>query len=457
MSPDAIDALCRHAVQTPSDAIPRAARDAARTFLLDSLGVGVAGSRGPFVDALCEVSAGRPESRILGRRERLPAGGAALVNAYQVHNSEFDCIHEAAVVHPMAVLAGTVLAWIDRQAQRGEAPTGGDALLAALVLGVDVACHVGVAARSPMRFFRPATAGSLAATAAVGRLCGFDSERLVNAMGINLGQICGTMQAHSEGSPVLAMQAGFNARNALLACDLAARGVPGPHHVLQGPFGYFALFEGEHDLQPVLAQLGRRWRITEVAHKPYPSGRATHGIIDACVQLSREHGFTGADVEAVLARVPPLTHRLVGRRPHAHMPVNYARLCGAWAAACALLAGTVGLDDFAPAALCDPARLALARRIDVAADGNSDPNALTPISVQVLLRDGSRVARTLDVVYGNPARPMARAAQLAKFSTNCAASAVALSDDAASRSIALVDELERVSDVCVLLDALTPR
>ena len=456
MSDDAIATLCRHVLDTRPEAIPDTALAAARVFLLDSLGVGVAGARGPFVAELCEVHAGQGEARVFGRGELLPASGAALLNAYQIHNSEFDCIHEQAVVHPMAVLLGALLAWLDRRGSRDEAPISGRELLAALVLGVDVACHVGVASRSPMRFFRPATAGSLAATAAIGRLAGFDLERLVSAMGINLGQMCGTMQAHTEGSPVLAMQAGFNARNALVACDLAARGVPGPRAVLQGPFGFFALFEGEYDLQPVLAQIGRTWRITEVAHKPYPSGRATHGIIDACLQIARERTLAVHDIKAVTARVPPLTHRLVGRRPHAQMSINYARLCGAYTAACALRAGTLGLDDFDDAALCDTDRLELAERIDVVADASTDPNALTPISVEIMLRDGARVSRTLDVIYGNPARPMQREAQLKKFHANCQASARPLADGAPERVIALLDAMDDVADVRVLLDCLTP-
>ena len=36
------------------------------------------------------------------------------------------------------------------------------------------------------------------------------------------------MQAHLEGSPLLAMQIGFNARNAIVSCDMAAHGFTGP-------------------------------------------------------------------------------------------------------------------------------------------------------------------------------------------------------------------------------------
>ena len=51
------------------------------------------------------------------------------------------------------------------------------------------------------------------------------------------------MQAHVEGTPALGLQIGFNARAAINAVDAAEAGLAGPHDVLTGPFGYFALFE----------------------------------------------------------------------------------------------------------------------------------------------------------------------------------------------------------------------
>ena len=128
---------------------------------------------------------------------------------------------------------------------------------------------------------------------------GFDEEALINAFGAVLGQLSGTMQAHSEGSLLLALQIGFNARNAVVACDLAANGLVGPRHLLEGPFGYFPLFEGDYDLAPVLRELGKVWRVGEVALKPFPSGRATHGVLDGVLALMQEHrlrrGRRGAD------------------------------------------------------------------------------------------------------------------------------------------------------------------
>jgi aconitate decarboxylase len=398
---DAIVRLAEHVVRTGYDDLPAPAIAAAKTFILDSFGVAVVGSTGPWVAELIEAQARRGQggdARVWVRGVRLPAPAAALINGYQIHNSEFDCVHEAAVVHPMAVLLAAATA----HAERAGAVSGRD-FLSAIALGVDIGAGLGLASKAPLRFFRPATAGAFAATAAIGRLMGFDVATLVHAFAITHGQLCGTMQAHAEGSPLLAMQIGFNARNAVVACDLAAAGITGPQNVLEGPFGYYPLFEGAYDLGPVLDGLGKIWRIAEVAHKPYPCGRATHGVIDGVLQLKRRHGFDATDVARVECLMPPLTQRLVGRPAQGAMVPNYARLCAAYAIACALLNDTVDIADFSPEALADPRRLALATRVELRTDDNPDQNALAPVRVAVTLAGGATHERRIEQVYGSPA------------------------------------------------------
>jgi 2-methylcitrate dehydratase PrpD len=449
---DAIAAFAEHVARTRYDDLPDTAIAAAKTLLLDSFGVGVAGSAGPFAGELvqCAGTWGQGgEAQVWVHGMRLPAPAAALCNGYQIHNCEFDCVHERAVVHPMAVLLAAACA----HAERAGGISGRD-LLTAIVIGVDVGAGLGVASRAPLRFFRPATAGAFAAAAAVGKLMGFDPATLSHGLAAVLGQLCGTMQAHAEGSMLLALQVGFNARNAVVACDLAARGLVGPSQLLEGPFGYYRLFEGEHDLAPVLVGLGKVWRVAEVAQKPFPSGRATHGVLDGVLALQRKCGFAAADVAQIRCLVPPLTQRLVGRAAQPGMTPNQARLCAPYAIACALQSGTVDLDDFRPAALVDPDRLALAARVSVEADSNPDPNALGPVEVAARLRDGALHEIRIDEVYGSPARPMGREAHLAKFRRNWLAGARPLPPAAGERLIALVDELETVGDVTELIDPM---
>lgn len=451
---DAIARFAEHVVGSGYDDLPAEAVAAAKTFILDSLGVGVVGSAAPWARELADVAVrwgSGGDARVWVFGTALPAPAAALCNGYQIHNSEYDCVHEAAVVHPMAVLLAATMA----HAERAGGVSGRD-LLCAIALGVDVGVGLGLASKAPLRFFRPATAGAFAATAAIGRLIGFDARTLIDAFGIACGQLCGTMQAHTEGSPLLAMQIGFNARNAVVACDMAAHGLTGPHDLLEGPFGFYPLFEGAHDLAPVLGDLGKAWRITEVAHKPFPCGRATHGVLDGALSLMRQHGFVADQIELIDCRVPPLTQRLVGRPARDGMTVSYARLCAPYVIACALLGGGVGLDDFRPDALADPARLALAQRVELGADDNPDPNALAPVTVVVRLRGSPKHEVRISEVYGSPARPMGREAHLAKFRSNWISGATALPEAAGERLIELVDALEAVGDVSVLVDLMAP-
>jgi aconitate decarboxylase len=455
---DGLGVMLDHVLCTPGARVPERARAATRKFVLDSLGVGVNGSSGPHVDALLEMyraQDGVGVAGVLGTNVRLAPAAAAFMNAYQIHNSEYDCVHELAVVHPMAVMLGAITATV-WQLHAAGTEVSGEELEVAITLAIDVAAGLGIASAAPLSFFRPGTAGAFAATMAVARLRGFSIERARNAVGILLGQLSGTMQAHIEGSAVLAMQVGFNARNALVSCDMAAAGIVGPQDSLQGPFGFFALFEGAYDLEPVLNSLGHDWRIEEVAHKPFPSGRATHGIVDACLSMRREFGFNASAVASVSAFVPPLTQRLVGRPVRADMNVNYARLCAPYVTAVALLGGDVQPEDFSATALVNAATLELAARVDVVIDGNTDPNALTPIRVVVNLRDGSRHELTLSAIYGNPASPMLRAAYIEKLRKNLrrARDPIVDVDNCADTVIAVVETLSKVRSAAKLLQLL---
>jgi 2-methylcitrate dehydratase PrpD len=450
---DAIHTFADHVISTRYEDLPAETVAATKKYLLDSLGVGLAGTRAPFVQEWLAAYQGAvpgPGGRIWGIGGELPTPAAAAVNGYLIHNSEFDCVHEPAVLHPMAVTLSALM--VEAEARGG---VSGKELIRAIALGVDVACHIGNSVTSGLKFFRPATGGGFGAVAAIGAIAGLDREQLLNAFGIYYAQASGTMQAHTEGLALLAMQIGFDSRNAVVAVRLAEQGVPGTRGTLEGPFGYLNLMEGEYDRAALLDDIGKIWRITEVAHKPFPSGRATHGVIDALRGLVVEHGITGDKVVSVTASVPPLTHRLIGRPIKNQMTPNYARLSGPFCAARLLLSGDLGVDDFLDAPLCDPLTLDLGRRIAIEADGNPDPNALTPIKVTVKMTDGSEQTASLDTVYGNPAKPMTHDAHLAKFRRNVAFCGT-VPETQGERLIKLVDHLENVTDVAILIDQLMP-
>ena len=451
---DAIERFADHIVETNFSDIPDTAIHSAKTFILDTLGVGLAGSTGPYVEELLNAysSASPAElaSRVLGQRAKINSADAALINGFQIHNSEFDCVHEEAVIHTMTVLLAVLLADADR---RGK--INGIELLKSAILGVDVACNLGVACTSGLQFFRPATAGAFAGVAAVGSARGYDKEQLIRAFSLAYIQLSGTMQAHTEGSSLLALQIGFNARNALIACDLAENGLPGLQGVLEGRFGYFGLIEAQGDIRSVLSSLGKTWRINEVAHKPFPSGRATHGIVNAIQEIQNLNTINVDQIDSVEAKVPSLTHHLVGRPIHDAMEISYARLNGQYAASIMLQKRFIDIDDFTIDAIRNKGSLDLARKVHIKIDDNPDPNALSPVEVEIRMENGEKFFKRLDTVYGNPNKPLTRDAHLAKFRRNWKASAISLPIEDGEEIIKLIDNLEEVEDIRVLLDLAT--
>ncbi|MET0210981.1 MAG: MmgE/PrpD family protein [Burkholderiaceae bacterium] len=408
----ATDRLLAHALGAEWDMLPAEAQMAAITFLHDTLCVGVAGRAAPDADAIRAAAggwSGPGPCLLLGRPgDSTTAPYAAFINAYQIHAQEFDCVHEPAIAHPMATVFAALLADAGRAG-----PRDGATLLTALAVGVDIVATLGVAVTTPLRFFRPATAGIFGSVAALCRLRRLPLETARRAFGHALAFASGTMQAHLEGKPTLPLQVAAAARSAVEALDLAMAGIDAPRQSIDGPFGYLSLFEGGFDLDAPLAALGRRWRVTELSWKPFPTGRAAHGAIVATRQLMAE-GLRMEDVERLVYHAPPLIARLVGRAAIDGMGPAHARLCFPYLGAVVLRRGAVGLDDFTPERLADPETMALAARLSVRADGNPDPAAFVPAVLEATLRDGRVLRHAVTRQFGSPEWPLSREEHLAK-------------------------------------------
>lgn len=383
---------------------PQVRADALR-LLADTLAVGAAGSTAPGADGVMAAARGwgsGEDARVIGPLLRLPAPSAAFVNAFRIHCLEWDAVHEAAVVHALSVVTAALSASIDRM--------GGcdaEAALTALAVGVDIAAGLGLAAISPLSFFRPATAGCIGAALAVARI-----ERaapIADILGLAYSFCAGTMQAHVEGSIALPLQVANAARSAIMAVDLAKAGLTGPHDALEGPFGYFQLFD-QGTLATYADAIGQRWLISEISTKPYPSGRASHGALGAIAGL----GLAPGDVQWIELFAPPLIKRLVGRPFQAEMTPAYARLCLPLLAALMLQDGRIDPRRFTAATFADPVVADLARRVIVNDDGNPDPNALSPQRLVVTKTDGTAIEQYVPATLGSPDSPLSTEQAAAK-------------------------------------------
>ena len=462
--PDRIERFLDLIEQTSYEALPEDAVAAAKVFLLDTAGVALAGRMAPRLEELQGLATnwdglstgGVP---IWNTQAQGSAPTAALINGYQCHALEYDCVYEPAVILPTPPILAALHTKAIELTAAGRPPDG-KALIRAFVLALEVSCTIAGGARNSMFFFRPTTTGVFSALTAIACLDPLPRDKLRYAFGIGYSQMCGTMQAHEEGSMMLAMQMGFAARNAVQAHAMAKVGVSGPVQVLDGRFGYYQNFESSDHLDDMLAQLGSPWKVTQLSHKPFPSGRVTHGVIHTlrkmrqALDLSASASFD--TITAMRVEMPPLGFRLTGR-PMVHRPTpNYARLCIPFVAAAELLLGRVDPTTFVPEFLHDERIENLARRVQTIEVPHDNPNAFYPQTIAIEFSDRETLKYEIPIAWGHPDMPLSEADRVAKFELCCqlAANSGTTQSVDAQAFAQWIQQLDEAKDLAPLLNLL---
>lgn len=433
--------------------MPAQVRDAALTFLLDTLAVGAAGTCNPASANIASAAANWQggeggDCRILGKPGiTMTPHSAAVVNGFNIHCLEWDGLHEPSVVIALCVTVAAIVSEADDRGVKLD-----DALMA-LSIGVETAVFFGAGSRSQPKFFRPSCAGLMGAAMAIGRLRGFNEAQLTNVLGMAYSQVSGTMQAHWEGSEALPLQVGIGARAALTAADLVEEGITAPHDVVDGKFGYFSLIEDGGDLDPLFASWCKPWKICEVAHKPFPAGRATQATLTALIDLQEKRPFVMDDIAKLEIHVPPLIALLVGRPWKSDMSPGYARLCLEFVAPEMVRQGRVDPRRFVPEHFATQQACDDASKIDIILNDNTDPNALGPQEILIHLKDGTVHRQLVDAPYGSPERPMDRTAQIEKAAF---CFEIANLPNKAAMLFACLDDAPQNMSVTDLIDLVAP-
>ena len=420
-------ALAAFVVGTHYESIPQHTRDMAKRCLLDGLGVSLAATGlapvcRPFVEYAVEQG-GRPESTVFATGARVPASMAAFANGALAHALDFEDAHDRALLHPNAPTLPAVLAVCE-----AFAPIEGKELIAALTLGCDVACRIGLALRVPLDeygWYPPPIIAAFGTTAAVGRLLKLSESQLIDAFSLTLCQAtCSAELKFSPHSDIRAIRDAFPAQIGVTSALLARKGVRGFDRPFEGRAGFFALYaRGAYEPEVVTRALGERFEIDDIAFKPWPSCRGTHVYIESAAQLVREHRIDPRDVTDVRLVGSRLNLMLAEPQAQKRRPATAidAKFSLPFTVATAMRRGTVTLDDFTEDSLSDAATLELASVVQFEADPSrtaSGPDVLRG-SVELELSDGKRVKLEIDEPSGSPGRPASDAALIAKFRDCC--------------------------------------
>jgi len=441
--------LARHAASTSYAAIPEAAREAAKLFMLDTLAVSWAGSDAPGcreAHALLADEGGRADSTAWVYGGRLPATSAAFINGMTASALDYDSIASGAALHISIAVLPAALAVAERQRSTGKE------FLAALVLGSDIMFRIAAGTKRPSRGFHYTGAiGVFGAAAAAARLLGLDVDATQHALGIAYLQSSGTQQANIQPSLSKRMLSAFAARSGVYAALLAQRGITAPSEAFEGRFGFFQLYQ-EGERSKVVDELGRRFDNVNVMIKKYPSCGCNHTSIEATLKLARQYDLKPDDVRSIEVTVTPYIDRIVGGDyDPSSDPQVAAQFNIRYSIACALVRRRLGLVEIQEQAARDPAIAAHIGKVSVRVD-ESQTGTRGPVIVRMRTKQHGEISCRVEDVPGTPGAPLLESEVDEKFRECFGLGVCPLNRDQIATLTARIRGVDRIADMSRLFD-----
>ena len=454
-----IDRLVAHVLDTPFEAFSPAVVEAAKMRLIDALGCTVSGAGEAGNDAVLSVVrqlGGSEQASVVASGTKLALPYAAMINSLQCRS--FD--YEVCGPEPEGSNAGKMVGHVGSTTEPTALNVGefthasGEEMLAAVILGGDVAARVSVANtfNFDADFEVCGTSNAFGAVAVAGRLMGLDHSQLRNAFGILLNLMAGSYQGIWDGVPSFKLPGAMAAFNGILSCQLSVAGFDGVRDALESRLGYFNLYTPDPHPEAMLEDLGSIFYV-RVQHKMHPSCYGNHNPIDCALALREEHGFTGTDVDSVVLDVlPQRIDHFLNQVPAGSDAQPRFLFSIPYGVANALYRGRPELEHYSEPAIRNADVLDLASRVVL--QPNLEEGKTHAIRLTVRLKDG----RELEFFRDNPAGwlddPVTLADVVDKYWRNINYNG-SIPVAEAQRALDLLQNLESVPDVAELAHLLS--
>jgi 2-methylcitrate dehydratase PrpD len=388
--------------------LPQEVVDETKKFILDTIGVGLAGAREPgcreVVDVAKTWSSNPAGSSVIFYKDKVAPPEAAFANSVLMHALDFDDTLDSSAMHTHVSSLPAALALAE--VQKG---TSGKDLITAVCLGVDITCRIASAITTPLSWIRTATCGSFGAAAAAAKVLHLQEKAILATLGVVYSQTAGNAQCLVDGGLVKRMQPGFSARSGVLSAALASRGVTGAINIFEGDYGFYNLYErGKVNTERVAENLGEHFGVMDLSIKPYPCCRMTHAAIDAALELSGLHVIDPGSIQKTEVSVSKMVFDMVGAPFQIREnPQVDAQFSIPYTVAVALCNGGVLLSDFTPETVKGSAPvLELARKVTVLVDPALPDNDISSLQMSVTMVNGQTFTHKLDALKGSPLKPL---------------------------------------------------
>ena len=384
------DSVADFIVQTRWGTLPEVVQDQVRRCVVDNLAAALAGTMTRMSDIASDYAAETwpgDEATILLRGQRASAVGAAFANAWAANGLDIDDGLRYAYGHGGAQIVPTALALAESQ------NLGGKRMMAAVVVGYEVAHRVGRCWHDSREVYQACGSwGSVACAAVAANLLGLKAEQAWEALGIAEYHAPNAPMMRDVDHPAMVKHAtGWGAMTGIVSAGLASQGFTGiPSILAQERYGRWVRDIGDNYLMVG----GVAWK-----QKGYACCSWAHAAAKGARSVVEGHHISTDDIEVIRVEGFHETVRLGSELP---TTTEEAQFNVAWPVAAMLMDGEIGPAQTLEPRLSDPRLRAIAKKVELVESEElnelcrlyeqGDPRGRFASKVTVVLADG----RTFD-------------------------------------------------------------
>jgi len=423
--------IAEFAVNLKYEDLPKEVIHEVKRYLYDSIGCAFGAYNTKDVRIIydiCKEMGGKEEATLIGFGERLPAANAALVNSLMIRSLDFNDIYwKEDPSHPSDIIPAALAA--------GErAGVSMKEIITAIVLAYEFEqrlCEFAVPGIRERKWHH-ATLTQFVSPIVAGKVLGLTVDQMVNAIGIS------GSHNHTIGCPTagkLTMMKNtvdpMATQSGVFAALMAQKGYSGTEAVFEGKEGFMDCFFGwdvksqevkavpmqgreslgewKWDLNKLIGDLGKSYKILECSMKAFPTEALTHTHISATLKAVTGNNISYDNIDTVtvttIARACDILFDPHKYRPESRETADHSL---PYCIAAALVDHKITTQSFSDEKLKDSRIWEVIDRIKGVASEEFEKMfpAKQPSKVVVKTKDGREFSEYLEYPKGDPREPM---------------------------------------------------
>ncbi|MEW6195054.1 MAG: MmgE/PrpD family protein [Bacteroidota bacterium] len=423
--------ISEFAVNLKYEDLPEEVINETKRYLYDSIGCAFGAYKTKDVNIIRDIYkqiGGREEATVFAFGDKIPAVNAALVNSLMVRSLDFNDIYwKEDPSHPSDIIPAALSCAELASAHMKD-------VIVAIVLAYEFEQRLCLFAKPGIRErkWHHAALTQFVSPIVAGKILGLTVDQMVNAIGIS------GSHSHTIGCPTagkltmmkntvdpMAVQAG------VFAALMAQKGYTGTEKVFEGKEGFMDCFGGwnakEEKLEPVvmkgregesewswnldalISELGKSWKILECSMKAFPTEALTHTHISATLDVVKNNDIKYDEIDSVtittIARACDILFDPHKYRPESRETADHSL---PYCIAAAIVDRKITTQSFSDEKLKDPRIWEVIDKIKGEASTEFEKMfpAKQPSKVVIKTKERKEFSKYLEYPKGDPREPM---------------------------------------------------